>query len=99
MNRLGIVSERTWLLAPDAKDPDTMLSFLKYKRTEMSTRYGPGHPEMVALNRQIEMIVNEIKDRGGPPDDELERHRLKLLNEHDSIDKQLDVLHAEHSCR
>jgi polysaccharide biosynthesis transport protein len=95
MNRLGIPSERSWLLGPDTKDPDTMLGFLKYKRTEMSTKWGPGHPEMVSLNRQIEMLEKELTDRGGPPDDELDRHRRKLENEQAAVAKQLELLRRE----
>ena len=58
-----------------------MLKFLEFKRTEMSTKYGPGHPDMVSLNRQIDAIKKDIADRGGPADDELGRHRRKLENE------------------
>jgi polysaccharide biosynthesis transport protein len=95
MGRLGLQADRSWLLGPDAKDPDTMLSYLKYRRTEMSTKYGPGHPEMVALNRQIETLEKEIKERGGPPDDELERYRQKLENELAAVIKQLEVLRGD----
>jgi polysaccharide biosynthesis transport protein len=95
MARLGIPAERPSIFGPDTKDPDTMLGFLKYKRTELSSKYGPGHQEMVALNRQIEMLEKEIADRGGPPDDELDRHRRKLENEQAAIIRQLDVLSAD----
>ena len=44
-----------------------MLSFLKSKRTEMSNKYGPQHPDMVALQRQIEQLERELKDRGDQP--------------------------------
>jgi capsular exopolysaccharide synthesis family protein len=47
---------------------------------------------MVALNRQIKMLEEEIAARGGPSGDELERHRHKLENEKASIDKQIEVL-------
>ena len=92
MNRLGIPSERPSLFDPDRKDPDSMLAFLMYKRTEMSSKYGPGHPDMVALNNQIKALMDEIEKRGGPPDDELDRHKRKLENEHAAIDQQLNVL-------
>ena len=92
MDRLGVPSERSWLFGPENKDPDSVLNFTKYKRAELSTKYGPGHPEMVALNRQIKMLEEEIAARGGPSGDELERHRHKLENEKASIDKQIEVL-------
>jgi succinoglycan biosynthesis transport protein ExoP len=92
MDRLGVPSERSWLFNPESKDPDSMLNFAKYKRAELSTKFGPGHPEMVALNRQIEMLEKEIKDRGGPIGDELDRHRHKLENEQASIAKQVEIL-------
>jgi capsular exopolysaccharide synthesis family protein len=93
MDRLGIPSDRSWLLGPDMKDPDAMLNHLKMKRAELSTRrLGPGHPEMVALNRQIDLLEKEVADRGGPPSDELDRYRRKLENELGSITKQLEVL-------
>jgi len=95
MNRLGIAPQSSWLLGPDSKDPDSTLKFLKFKRTELSTKYGPGHPDMVALNRQIEALDKDIADRGGPPDDELDRHRIRLENELAAILKQLDVLKAD----
>ena len=44
-----------------------MLQFLKHKRTEMSTKYGSEHPEMVALNRQIEQLEKELKEQGDRP--------------------------------
>ena len=92
MNRLGIPSERPSLFDPDRKDPDSMLAFQKYKRTEMSSKYGPGHPDMVSLNRQIEALEKEIEARGGPPDDELDRYRRKLENEIAAVAQQLTVL-------
>jgi polysaccharide biosynthesis transport protein len=95
MNRLGIAPQTSWLLGPDNKDPESMLKFLEYKRTEMSTKYGPGHPEMVALNRQIEALKKEIADRGGPPEDELDRHRIRLENELAAIIKQIEVLQKD----
>jgi capsular exopolysaccharide synthesis family protein len=91
MNRLGIQSDRPSIFG-DPKDPDSMLAQLKYLRAEQSTRLGPGHPEMVSLNRRIEALEKEIEKRGGPPDDELDRHRRKLENERDAIEKQLSVL-------
>ena len=57
----------------------------------MSTKYGPGHPDMVALNRQIELLEKEITERGGPPNDELDRHRIRLENELAAIVKQLEA--------
>ena len=54
-------------VTPDSKDPAAMLSFLKSKRTEMSNKYGPQHPDMVALQRQIEQLERELKDRGDQP--------------------------------
>jgi succinoglycan biosynthesis transport protein ExoP len=92
MDRLGIPSDRSWLLGPDSKDPDGTLNFMKMKRAEMSTKYGPGHPDMVALNRQIDLLEKEVAERGGPPHDELDRHRIKLENELAAIEKQLAVL-------
>ena len=73
-----------------------MLNFTKYKRAELSTKYGPGHPEMVALNRQIKMLEEEIAARGGPSGDETGTHRRKLENEKASIDKQIDSAQAGH---
>ena len=52
---------------PDSKDPEAMLKFLEFKWTEMSTKYGPNHPDMVALTRQIEQLKKELKDRGDEP--------------------------------
>lgn len=95
MNRLGIASDRPTLFGGDLKDPDSMLAHLKYKRTELSNRFGPGHPEMVALNAQIKLLEDEIEKRGGPPDDELDRHRRRLENELEAREKQLDVLKQE----
>jgi hypothetical protein len=54
-------------LGPAAKDPAAMLSLLKSKRTEMSTKLGPNHPEMIAVTRQIEQLEKELKDRGEQP--------------------------------
>jgi succinoglycan biosynthesis transport protein ExoP len=95
MDRLGIQPDRPSLFGPDTKDPETMLGFLKYKQTELSNKYGPGHPEMVALRNQIDMLQKQIAERGGPAGDELDRHRQKLENEQASIAKQLDVLRQD----
>jgi uncharacterized protein involved in exopolysaccharide biosynthesis len=95
MNRLGIQPDSTWLLGPDNKDPDSMLKFLKFKRTDMSTKYGPGHPDMVAINSQINVLEKEIAARGGEPDDELGRHRHRLDSERAAITSQLKVLQAD----
>jgi hypothetical protein len=56
-----------WKQKPPDKDPEAMLKFLEFKRTELSTKYGPDHPDMVALNRQIEMMQKELKDRSHRP--------------------------------
>jgi hypothetical protein len=56
--------KRSEFLGPDSKDPSAMLSYLKSKRTEMSTKYGPNHPDMIAVTRQIEQLEKELKDRG-----------------------------------
>lgn len=55
------------LLGPDSKDPHATLEFLRLKRTEMSTKYGPNHPDMIALTRQIEQLEKELKDHGDQP--------------------------------
>jgi capsular exopolysaccharide synthesis family protein len=95
MDRLGIPSDRSWLVGPDSRDLEGTLNFLKMKRAELSTKYGPGHPDMVALNRQIDLLEKEIADRGGPSNDELDRYRIKLENERDAILRQLGVLQKE----
>ena len=55
------------LPAPDLKELENMLAFLKNRRTELSSKYGPGHPEMVQLNRQITALEKELKERGDQP--------------------------------
>jgi hypothetical protein len=57
-----------WKQKPlEAKDPETMLKFLEFKRTELSTKYGPNHPDLIALNRQIEILQKEQQDRRNQP--------------------------------
>ena len=54
-------------VAKEPNDKESMLAFLRYKRTEMSTKYKPEHPEMIALNKQIEQLEIELKERGNQP--------------------------------
>ncbi|HSQ56007.1 MAG TPA: hypothetical protein VLM40_09690, partial [Gemmata sp.] len=84
MARLGIPSERSAFFG-DPRDIDSMLASLEFKKSELGARLGPGHPEMISINNQIQAIQKEIQKRGGPLDDELERYRRKLDNEKSSI--------------
>jgi polysaccharide biosynthesis transport protein len=91
MAKYGIQSDRPSIFG-DLRDPDSMLAHLRYKQSELSVRLGPGHPDMVALNKQIKTLEEEIDKRGGSPEDELERYRRKLDNENSAIALQLKVL-------
>jgi capsular exopolysaccharide synthesis family protein len=91
MAKLGIANDRPFLFG-DVKDPESMLAHLKYKKGELGTRLGPGHPDMVALNSQIKVLEEEVAARGGPAEDELERHRRKLETELGAVTAQLDIL-------
>ncbi len=96
MARLGIPPERSNLLNPDVRSDEGLLRHLKYRRGELAARYGygPGHPEIAALDRQIEELEREIAVRG-PGGDELDWHRHRLLNERATIDKKLKILEAD----
>jgi hypothetical protein len=52
---------------PDSKNLEDRLAALKHKRAELSTKYGASHPEIVALDRQIEVLEKELKDRADKP--------------------------------
>lgn len=91
MARLNIPSDRPSIFG-DVRDPDSMLAQLRYRKDELGVRLGPGHPDMITLNRQIAALEKELEQRGGPADDELERYRRKLENEKTALTAQLDVL-------
>ncbi|MBA4190140.1 MAG: hypothetical protein C0467_19320 [Planctomycetaceae bacterium] len=91
MAKLGIQSDRPFVFG-ELKDPESMLSHLKYKKGELSVRLGPGHPDMIVLSSQIKLLEDEIVARGGPADDELERYRRKLESELSGIAAQVEVL-------
>ena len=91
MAKLGVQIDRPFLFG-DLKDPESMLSHLKYKKGELSVRLGSGHPDMIVINNQIKVLENEITDRGGPMEDELERYRRKLESELSGIAAQVEVL-------
>lgn len=91
MAKLGVPADPTSFLG-DPRDPDSLLAALRNKQAELGVKLGPGHPDMVALDRQIKNLEAEIARRGGPPDDELERYRKKLENEQAAITEQLKVL-------
>ena len=44
-----------------------MLGYLMHKRLELSTKYGADHPEMVALDRQIKLLEDELEKSGDRP--------------------------------
>jgi capsular exopolysaccharide synthesis family protein len=92
MRKLDVPPERPLI---NVLDPDTMLAHLKLKKRELSTRLGPGHPDMIALNSQIKTLEEELQKRPGPPDDELERHRRRLENEKSTSATQMRVLEKE----
>ena len=57
----------------------------------MSTKYGPGHPEMVALNRQIELAGRRrSRIAAGRSTTNSSRYQRKLENELAAIAKQLE---------
>jgi capsular exopolysaccharide synthesis family protein len=93
MAKLGVPVEKA--LLNNILDPDTMLAHLKLKKRELSTRLGPGHPDMISLNSQIKTLEDELNKRTGPPDDELERYRRKLENEKSTIATQVKVLDTQ----
>jgi capsular exopolysaccharide synthesis family protein len=74
------------------EDPDTALSNLLSRKIEMSIYYGPSYPEMVTLKARIQQLKDAIQKRGGPPDDELERHRRKREGEQQTLERQLAML-------
>jgi capsular exopolysaccharide synthesis family protein len=90
MAKLNIPSERPGLFG-DLRDPESLLAHLKTKKAELGVRLGPGHPEMISLSSQIKAVEEELVKRG-PPEDELERYRRKLENEHAANVAQLKVL-------
>src|SRR5262249_38980926 len=48
--QLGIAIDHPSIFIGDVKDPDSLLASLKFKRADLSTRFGSGHPEMAALS-------------------------------------------------
>jgi succinoglycan biosynthesis transport protein ExoP len=90
MARLAIPPERGSIFG-DQRDPDSLLASLRFKRSELGVRLGPGHPDMISLSNQIKALEEELEKRG-PVEDELERYRRKLENEKGAIAAQLKVL-------
>lgn len=95
MFKYGLQTERSLFFNPDPKDLDGTLELLKFKRRELSSRLGVGHPEMQALTNQITALEEEQKKRGAPPGDELDRYRQKQENEKAAIANQLIVLDSQ----
>ena len=91
MARLGVPAERASIFG-DVRDPESMLASLRFKKSELGVRLGPGHPDMISLNNQIRALEEELDKRGGPADDELERYRRKVDSEKAAIVAQLKVL-------
>ena len=62
----------------------------------MSTKYGPGHPDMVALNRQIEVARRRRSlIAAGRPTTNWAAIGIRLENELAAIAKQLEVLQSD----
>jgi len=96
LQRLGVPAERSSVLNPDVRSPDSLLRHLHYRRSELMARYGygVGHPEIVALDRQIAELEREVQSRG-VGSEELLAYRQRLSNERAALEKKLEILAQE----
>jgi capsular exopolysaccharide synthesis family protein len=98
MDRLGVKVERPLVGAGlDSRNPEDILFSLELDRVDRGRRLGADHPDMTALNQRIKMLSDLIAKQGlgvtgGRPNDELDRHRLKLENELASMTDQIKEL-------
>lgn len=95
MLRYDLPTSRGWFFSPEPKDLDGNLELLKFKRRELSSRLGPGHPDMQLLESQIRAIEEEQQRRGGPAGDELDRYQQRLLNDKAAMTNQLKILEEQ----
>ncbi|MBA2227606.1 polysaccharide biosynthesis tyrosine autokinase [Thermogemmata fonticola] len=96
LQRLGVSQERSSILQPDARSPESLLRHLQFRRSELMARYGygVGHPEIVALDRQLSELEREVQSRGVGAE-ELLAYRQRLMNERNALDKKLQILAQE----
>jgi capsular exopolysaccharide synthesis family protein len=96
LQRLGIPPDRSSVLNPDARSPESLVRHLQYRRSELMARYGYGigHPEIVALDRQIGELERDMQTRG-VGSEELLAYRQRLNNERSALDKKLEILSQE----
>jgi capsular exopolysaccharide synthesis family protein len=96
LQRLGVPPERSSILQPDARSPESLVRHLQFRRSELMARYGygVGHPEIVALDRQLSELEREVQNRGAGME-ELLAYRQRLVNERSALDKKLQILAQE----
>jgi succinoglycan biosynthesis transport protein ExoP len=96
LQRLGVPQERSSVLQPDARSPESLVRHLQFRRSELMARYGygVGHPEIVALDRQLSELEREVQNRGAGAE-ELLAYRHRLVNERSALDKKLQILAQE----
>lgn len=96
LQRLGAPQERSTILQPDARSPEALVRHLQFRRSELMARYGygVGHPEIVALDRQISELEREVQNRTAGTE-ELLAYRQRLMSERSALDKKLQILAQE----
>jgi capsular exopolysaccharide synthesis family protein len=97
MDALGIKSDQTATAGSIGQTPEEVIVALELKRKELGQRLGPEHPEMIALDGQIEFVKQRIvqRDSVGWQNDELARHERKLKLDLEAVARQINRLDTE----
>src|SRR5262249_23730034 len=78
---------------PDNLSAEESIEALTLQKAELSTQKGPNHPDILAIDARIRKLTALQKlPQGGGELDELDRHRLKLEADRDSLIKNIDYL-------
>lgn len=80
MKRFGVAPDPEPPADPAKKELETQLVSFRQRKAELGRRLGPEHRDMVALDEQINFVLERLAAfvPKAPVEDELDRHRTKL---------------------